>query len=167
MLVLERQQRTGDEDEIRPAPRHCAHSGQSARTLSPIERANELEDRRDEGTPHPFELRNEKSSAIWSAIPHGSDGASWGTTMVFNSLIFVVFFSVVLFLHALPFPWRVKSGGTIGTRGGADRSSSDLCQVSLASLDARSHPLAQVSTKFQRIGVALGGHQLAWRLLTR
>src|SRR5258708_7041504 len=28
--------------------------------------------------------------------------------MIFNSLIFVVFFAIVLFLHAMPFPWRVK-----------------------------------------------------------
>jgi hypothetical protein len=28
--------------------------------------------------------------------------------MIFNSLIFVVFFAIVLFLHATPFPWRVK-----------------------------------------------------------
>jgi alginate O-acetyltransferase complex protein AlgI len=28
--------------------------------------------------------------------------------MIFNSLIFVVFFVVVLILHAMPFPWRVK-----------------------------------------------------------
>ena len=28
--------------------------------------------------------------------------------MVFNSLIFVVFFAVVLFLHSMPFSWRVK-----------------------------------------------------------
>ena len=28
--------------------------------------------------------------------------------MIFNSLIFVVFFAIVLFLHAMPFPWRAK-----------------------------------------------------------
>src|SRR5579862_3743213 len=28
--------------------------------------------------------------------------------MIFNSLIFVVFFAIVLFLHAMPFSWRVK-----------------------------------------------------------
>lgn len=28
--------------------------------------------------------------------------------MVLNSLIFVVFFSIVLFLHSTPFPWPVK-----------------------------------------------------------
>jgi alginate O-acetyltransferase complex protein AlgI len=28
--------------------------------------------------------------------------------MVFNSLVFVVFFAIVLILHSLPFPWRVK-----------------------------------------------------------
>ena len=28
--------------------------------------------------------------------------------MVFNSLIFAVFFGIVLFLHAMPFSWRVK-----------------------------------------------------------
>ena len=28
--------------------------------------------------------------------------------MVFNSLTFIVFFAIVLFLHNLPFPWSVK-----------------------------------------------------------
>jgi alginate O-acetyltransferase complex protein AlgI len=28
--------------------------------------------------------------------------------MIFNSLIFVVFFAIVLTLHAMPFPWRAK-----------------------------------------------------------
>ena len=28
--------------------------------------------------------------------------------MIFNSLIFVVFFSIVLILHAMPFSWRTK-----------------------------------------------------------
>ena len=28
--------------------------------------------------------------------------------MIFNSLVFIVFFAVVLWLHALPFPWPVK-----------------------------------------------------------
>jgi alginate O-acetyltransferase complex protein AlgI len=28
--------------------------------------------------------------------------------MIFNSLIFVVFFAIVLILHAMPIPWRAK-----------------------------------------------------------
>src|ERR1700722_8019851 len=28
--------------------------------------------------------------------------------MIFNSLVFVVFFAIVLILHAMPFSWRVK-----------------------------------------------------------
>ena len=28
--------------------------------------------------------------------------------MIFNSLIFVVFFAIVLILHAMPLPWRAK-----------------------------------------------------------
>ena len=28
--------------------------------------------------------------------------------MVFNSLVFVVFFAIVLILHSMPFNWRVK-----------------------------------------------------------
>lgn len=31
-----------------------------------------------------------------------------GLEMVFNSLLFLVFFAIVLILHHLPFPWRVK-----------------------------------------------------------
>src|ERR1700759_5711894 len=31
-----------------------------------------------------------------------------GIGVIFNSLIFVVFFSVVLILHAMPFSWRTK-----------------------------------------------------------
>jgi alginate O-acetyltransferase complex protein AlgI len=29
-------------------------------------------------------------------------------SMIFNSLIFAVFFAIVLFLHAMPFSWRTK-----------------------------------------------------------
>src|SRR5882757_10043982 len=28
--------------------------------------------------------------------------------MIFNSLVFVVFFAIVLILHSMPFPWKVK-----------------------------------------------------------
>src|ERR1700733_12257407 len=28
--------------------------------------------------------------------------------MIFNSLVFVVFFAIVLILHAMPFSWKVK-----------------------------------------------------------
>jgi alginate O-acetyltransferase complex protein AlgI len=31
-----------------------------------------------------------------------------GVRVIFNSLIFVVFFSIVLILHSMPFSWRVK-----------------------------------------------------------
>jgi alginate O-acetyltransferase complex protein AlgI len=31
-----------------------------------------------------------------------------GTHMIFNSLIFVIFFAVVLLLHSMPLPWRAK-----------------------------------------------------------
>jgi len=33
---------------------------------------------------------------------------SGGVGMIFNSLIFVVFFAIVLILHAMPLPWRPK-----------------------------------------------------------
>src|SRR3981189_3612272 len=49
--------------------------------------------------------------AVWDCRQCGLPvfrSPSAGVGMIFNSLIFVVFFLVVLILHAMPLPWRAK-----------------------------------------------------------